>query len=328
VTPISNGQRASNHLAEVGNTEFERAVDATPGIDPWCSGPDWVLSVRHGFSPESEAIVVRSAKGMAMLARYDIGDGDGMIAGFEPLWGFACPIVGPDPDGIAMAVAERLSSERWGQLVLPGFPEDLELARRVAAPLSRFGPVGAAPGIVRRVADLEVGSHWRDRRPRYLRRNLRQAGRRAIAAGLRFVDVGRDTDLMDRLLAIEQNSWKGKAEDGITSPTMEAFYRNLIDRLQAQGRCRSLIAIQSGRDLGFILGGIRNGRYRGLQLSYIEEARHLSLGHLLQEQQLDELTATPEATVYDLGMDMAYKEPWSDRTETSITLVVHRVRGD
>ena len=83
--------------------EWEQAVDATPGIDPWCSGPDWVMSAQTGFAMTDDLIHIGAPeRGHALLARYQIGPPEGgtamtLLGGREPLWGFACPVLTTDP---------------------------------------------------------------------------------------------------------------------------------------------------------------------------------------------------------------------------------------
>lgn len=276
---------------------------------------------------------------MAALALYESDDDTVVLAGMEPMWGFACPLVGPEPEALAAATADRIGDLRWDQLVLPGFPEDLELARRVAPALARFGPVLAGPGIGRQVASIAEPDLWWARRSPRFRRNLRRAQRDARSEGLQFVDVcdgatSADADrLIDRLVDIERRTWKGAGsihDDGVTEPTgivapdMQTFYRIMAERLIAKGRARIVVATLDGRDVGYILGGVRNGRYRGLQLSFTADVARLSVGHLLQLEELQNLSSTGRAHTYDLGMDMTYKQAWADRVERSVTLVVRR----
>ena len=315
--------------------EFESALDRTPEVDRWCSGLDWVLPVHAGFGPGSGAeplvLGLSDGAGWALLARYRLGDGRRVIAGLEPLWGFASPLVGPDVERVAERVADVLAGERWDQLVLPGMPElvgDASFPMRVAGALARLGPVGMGAGIVRQVANLGGGHDpwWARRSPRF-RRNLRQAGRRAEALGLEVEDASGDPDIFERILAVEQRSWKGRDDTGITSPEMLVTYRAMTARLQARGRLRVLVARLDGADVGYIMGGVRAGIYRGLQLSYTSEVAELSVGHLLQHHQLRALCASGEAATYDLGMDLEYKARWADRAVPTFTLVVNRPRS-
>jgi CelD/BcsL family acetyltransferase involved in cellulose biosynthesis len=316
------------------SAQVEQAVDGTPGIDPWCSGPDWVLSVHQGFGAASEPLVLMTETvddtGFALLARYRLPDRRVMIAGLEPLWGFASPLVGSAVEQVTADLAEALAEQRWDILVLPGMPAATgpeSFPVRAAMSLERLGPVGLAAGIVRRVADIGDGHRpWMTRRSSRFRRSLNQASRRADQAGLSFLELSTDPDVFQRILAIEARSWKGRDESGVTAPEMRTTYETLTHRLRAQGRLKVFVARLGGRDVGYILGGIRAGIYRGLQLSFVEEAASLSVGHLLQHHQVETLCDSGEATVYDLGMDLEYKARWADRAVATFTLVIDRSR--
>lgn len=312
--------------------DLEQAVDQTPGIDPWCSGPDWVHSAAAAFSPAVPAIVLEHpGAGFALLAKHTLEDGGLILAGMEPLWGFASPVFGQDLAAVAESLARWLQAEpSWGRLVLPGLPEDGTLLRTLARPLSGIGELGVAEGITRQVIDLSDGHDaWlQSRRPSF-RRNLRNARRRAADVGMTFCSLDESpgitaAEVFDRIHAIESKSWKGMDGDGITSPDMAAFYTRLLDRLLRQGRLRMTVAQIEGRDVGYIIGGIRNGRYRGLQLSYVQAHRALSISHLLQSHQVAELASSGVKT-YDMGMDMDYKQRWANQQETSVVLVLDRL---
>lgn len=312
--------------------DLERAVDQTPSIDRWCSGPDWVYSAAAAFSPMSKTVLLEHpGAGFALLAKHTLDDGGLVLAGMEPLWGFASPVFGQDLAAVAESLSRWLQADpSWGRLVLPGLPEDGTLLRTLARPLSRIGELGVAEGITRQVIDLSDGHDaWlQSRRPSF-RRNLRNASRRAADVGMTFCSLDESPgitagEVFDRIHTIESKSWKGKDGDGITSPDMAAFYTRLIDRLLERGRLRMTVAQIDGRDVGYIIGGIRQGRYRGLQLSYVQEHRSLSISHLLQRHQVTELASSGVET-YDMGMDMEYKQRWANRQETSVVLVLDRL---
>ncbi len=328
--------------------EVESAVDVTPSIDPWCSGPDWQIPVATAFAPGAERLLLAAGggAGFALLADYRGRHGT-ILGGIEPLWGFGAPIFGRNPADVATELATLLDRRHdWQSLFLAGMPpvttdpaagtaaEDRSAAgagphstptMAVAVALSSLGQVGVAAGITRQVADLSGGYEaWLGRRAARFRRNLRQAAARAARAGVEIEDATGDPTLFDRLMAVEHRSWKGRERSGITSTEMSTMYRTMIARLAGRGRLNAHIATLDGVDIGYILGGVRARRYRGLQLSYTDEARHLSVGNLLQDHQLRELHRLDLADVYDLGMDFDYKRRWADRAESSVTLVVHR----
>lgn len=322
--------------------EVEAAVDATPEIDPWCSGPDWLIPVASGFAPTTERLLFATDQldGFALFARY-VDAGPVILGGLEPLWGFGTPIIGANPARVARQLVPVLEAlPDWEILLLTGMPTVSEadatpapvrlppvggVSLSVAMALSALGSVSFGEGITRRIADLSDGyDAWLDRRSARFRRNLRQATARAEQAGLEYEDVSEDADLFDRLMAVEHQTWKGREGSGITSVEMTAMYRQMVDRLRTRGRLLANVARLDGEDVGYILGGVRAGRYRGLQLSFIEPVHHLSVGNLLQKRQLRQLDSDGLATIYDLGMDFDYKRRWSDRTETSLTMIVRR----
>jgi hypothetical protein len=314
--------------------QIEAAVDETCEIDRWCSGPDWVLPVHLGFAPRCELLLLSAASatnpGYALLARYRLADGRAMIAGLEPLWGFAAPVLGSEPEAMGRRLAWRLAAlDGWAVLVLAGMPEPkgpTSYTAQLARGLSGLGRVHLGAGITRQVADLGGGYEaWWSRRASRFRRNLRHATRRAEAAGIELVDASAEPAVFDRLLAVEERSWKGKERSGMASPQMRVTYQAMVDRLRARQRLRVHLARLDDRDVGYILGGVRARRYRGLQLSYTTDAAALSVGHLLQHHQIEELCAGSEADAYDLGMDLDYKRRWADRAELSFTLVIERL---
>lgn len=313
---------------------LEALIDRTPHVDPWCSGLDWVLSSHRAFAdraiaPTDLLLWSDSTVGAALFHRSMTIDGAVLVAGLEPMWGFASPLLGPDLVACADMAAHHLASlDRWDLCVINGLPLSVDLASAVAAPLARLGDVQAYHGIVRQVADISGGADaWFASRSSKFRKELRRAERRALAEGVEFVEVADDPDAYDRCLAIERASWKGMTDDGITKPDMGRFYRDLTDRLQRQGRLRATIARRGADDIGFVLGGVRHERYRGLQLSYAEDAREFSISHLLQLHTLRTLAAD-RITLYDMGMDMDYKQRWATRAEPSMSIVVRRATAE
>ncbi len=307
-------------------SDLESLADRTPGIDPWCSGPDWIFPSHRAFGPEGVPIILDApGVGVALLAQYERVDGPPVIAGLEPLWGFACPLLTSDPAAFGEVVAANLHDlPDWSTIVLPGLPLDGQLARAFAGPLRALGEIRAATGISRQVADLSDGDDaWLAKRSARFRRNLRRAQRHAEDVGLEITNVSEDPAVFERCRQIEGASWKGQDGDGIVAPEMGEFYRMMIERLQIRGRLRASIATLDGKDVGFIFGGVRGRRYRGLQLSFSESVRELSVSHLLQRQEIKAL-ADAGAAVYDLGMDMEYKRRWADREEGSLALIIDR----
>ena len=65
-----------------------------------------------------------------------------------------------------------------------------------------------------------------------------------------------------------------------------------------------------------------HNRYRGLQLSYNDDFRPLSLGNCVQMEMIENL-CDEHVDSYDLGTDMPYKARWGEQTfETSIIAIM------
>ncbi len=314
-------------------SRIERAADATPGVDPWCSGLDWSLSVAHGFARRGKRLLLESehGAGFVLLGYYLDVERNMFLSGLEPLWGFGSPVIGTDIAGLVDELVDELQQlPEWTALVLPGLPElPSPTTIDMMTGLSTLGPVHLGEGITRQVADLSRGhEQWLAARSSRFRRNLRRAERLATERKVTIVNVRHEADLFDRIEAIERQSWKGHEDSGVTSEEMNRMYRHMVKRLQVRGRLHAHVATirtdNGERDVGYILGGIRNRRYRGLQISYVDGYEDLSIGNLLQHHQIQLLCQSDLADSYDMGMDIEYKRRWADRAETSVMAIVQR----
>lgn len=250
----------------------------------------------------------------------------------EASWGLASPLVGARPELLADAASEILIAREadWDLLVLSGLPLGSPLLDRLARRLSRRYRVGLGPVTRRHIASLAGGlDGFLSRRPRGLRKTLRQGLRRAAAEGIRFeaVHTG-DPDtadaLFERVLAVERRSWKGRSGVGLVEEPMREFYRRVSRRLAASGQHRLLFARLGEEDVGFVLGAVFGNTYRGLQFSFDERYARVGLGNLAQYHQLCELSRDPGIVSYDLGTGGEYKADWAEDGWDSVCLVAAR----
>ena len=70
---------------------------------------------------------------------------------------------------------------------------------------------------------------------------------------------------------------------GIARRTVADFYRRLLWRLAPCDQLRLMVAVLDGRDIGYVVGGIRGSTYRGLQMAYDRDHAHIGVGHLAAE---------------------------------------------
>ncbi|MBI2569173.1 MAG: GNAT family N-acetyltransferase [Candidatus Schekmanbacteria bacterium] len=309
--------------------EVDRAVDASPEIDRFCSSLDWVAPAHETLQARRETWIRRVGEGFLCLAvRPDERFGP-VIEPLECLWGFACPFLGGDVaalvDGFFADLAAR--SPQWQLGVLPGIPAHsallLHLLHRTPAGLR----VAVGPPMQRYVAALEGGvDGYLARRTAKFREGLRRAERAAAGAGVRFERIvdpraGEVAGLLERINAIEARSWKGLAGRGVNRGAMRRFYARMIARLVARSRLRLIFARLDEADVGYIYGGLRGSLYRGLQFSFDDRWRALALGNLLQMRMIAWLVEAG-LTSYDLGQPMAYKRRWGEPGPTTVAVYV------
>lgn len=287
---------------------YDALVRASEGIDRFCSSSEWVLAARAAFAPDAPSFLARGAHGYAAFVRRE-----GMLMGLDTEWGFACPLVGD----VVHEFAADVESEPWRVILLPGIVPGSKLMRAVVSAFARH-ELRLGPTLRRWVASLEGGlDGYLARRDAKLRSNLKRAARRAREEGIAFETAG----TLERAVAVERRSWKGAAGTGLLVPEMRAFYGELLARLGPNARM--VLARKGGEDVGYILGGVRDGCYRGFQFSYDARLAHVSLGGLLQLEQITALAAEG-ILVYDMGIDLPYKHRWADGPVDTVTIAVVR----
>ena len=119
----------------------------------------------------------------------------------------------------------------------------------------------------------------------------------------------------------EERSWKGMAGVGVQEGEARDFYQEVAQRLAECGELRVLLGRQARRDVVFVLGGVFGDTFRGLQMSFDDELRDLSLGNLGQYETMQALAAEGVAQ-YDLGTEMPYKMRWAPEGLETVTLAL------
>ncbi len=314
---------------------FDAASAATAGVDTFCSSTDWGLPAHRAFMPNRAARIFGGAHGYAALMEHVTEEGGRLWLPLEVVWGLGSPFVGPDPRAIAAETAAFLGhAPGWDAILVTGVPREAPLLRAIAGAWRRpFRLTVETPPLRRCVIDLEGGvDGFLARRSRNFRRAALRARARAEAEGIRFESIltaGQPRDdgpaLFARMMAVERASWKGGEGVGLAIPDMEAFYEAMVPRLAARGRLALTFAraTDNDRDVGYILGAVFAGAYRGLQFSYDDAYAALGLGNVLQLHTMD-WAAQQGLGLYDLGAEVEYKLRWSDRVIESLTIVVRR----
>ncbi|MGN6111245.1 MAG: GNAT family N-acetyltransferase [Kofleriaceae bacterium] len=315
-------------LAAVAD-DFDREVAATPAIDRFCSTTAWILAAASALMPPRSPFSFRGRHGYLAAMRGVHPAGFPYIEPVELAWGLAAPLVGRDAQALVEEVTEVLASRRdWQLAILSGLTASGPQRRALERALPQRWERRRGTPTVRHVASLEGGlDGFLGRRSRELRKSLRKGLRAAAAAGLTFEDVragqGDAGALYARIQEVESHSWKAGEGVGISSGPMRAFYDHMLPRLCALGQQRTLFARLGDRDVGYVLGAVFEGEYRGLQFSYDDQLSSLGVGGLLQYHQVEALCAEG-VTRYDLGTEMDYKRRWAEEEMETEMLVLVR----
>ncbi len=263
------------------------------------------------------------------LARTDNSAHTRVLHPLEAMWALPSPLVGAEPDELIELLLTTLDDDRgWDAVVLTGIPEASVLWKKLIPALSKRHQLARGPITRRYAADLSGGvDTFLAKRSPGFRKNLRKAEARARRLDLCF-EVADDGTLEDadasfeRLLAIEQRSWKGHRGVGIDTEPMCGFYRAMNRRLVERRAQRLVFAKIDGSDAAYIFGGLLGNTYRGLQFSFDDSFAEHSLGNLCQLEEIRRLS-DQGVEVYDLGTEVAYKKRWGDRVLTTSCIIAH-----
>jgi len=300
--------------------EFDAAALASEDIDAFCSSSLWILPAAKGLMPVDDVWIRRGEGGFVALARRD-QDGMPTLQPLEAMWGLACPVVGPDVARLAGDLAAELAGEP-ALLLLCGLQRQSPRFLALGRAFGRKWGIRLGPSTRRWVADLDGGlDGFLARRGRNFRAAANKARRRARDAGIELVRWDGQGDPFERVLAADARTWKARAETGLAASAMRDFYADMVPRLQRRSALRLWFARAGEVDVGYCLGAVFGGTYRGLQFGFAAGLERLSLGNLLQLNEIEALCREGAATRYDLGSDAEYKQRWADAPVETVTLL-------
>jgi hypothetical protein len=309
---------------------FDRRVAETEGVDRFCSSTDWVLPAHAAFHAEHVPWVYQAGDGFVALAQGLSPTVGRYLAPLEAMWGLATPFVGADQATVTAAAIVELErrADEWDTLWLSGLNRQSVSFALLVRHFGRSYRLGLGPTTKRHSASLAGGfDGFMGRRSAKFRANLRRAQRAAAAAGITF-EVGprrgaaeAAAALHARAMAVEARSWKGLSGQGVNQGSMLPFYGHMLPRVMARGGLRCLFARRGGEDVAFLFGAVTGATFRGLQVSFDDRYRALSLGNVMQAAMIERLCEEGLGW-YDLGSDLPYKARWSEEGLVTGTLAV------
>jgi len=125
---------------------------------------------------------------------------------------------------------------------------------------------------------------WSKKRRRFIRRatgQMQDLGEiRLICAHCQSAAEVRE--IWRQCVAIEAESWKGRAGTGIANhPAANDYFRQLVDTLHASGELRLYLLELAGRPIAYDLGYLHRRVATSLKVSYLPEFADYSPGHVL-----------------------------------------------
>ncbi len=311
--------------------DFEQSVVTMPDISTVCTASDWQIAAYERLQDAREPRIYRRDTTWLLWCMGPVHRFRRVLQPFEMSWAFGTPLVGESIEACVQLSLEVLLRDRpsWEMAVFSGLPEGGALAAELRRTLGAHFYSESIAGSHCDQALLHDGLEaWLERRSRNFRVGLRKSERAAQEQGISFEWIDGECDgaaLLERILRIEQRSWKGEAGKSIyRSPAYKGFYETLCGRLGKRGLLRTIFAQRNEQDIAYAFGGVVGSVYRGFQISYNDEFAAIGLGNLLQWQQMQKL-AQEGITLYDLGMEMAYKKRWADRLQRFQTLIFTRL---
>lgn len=310
------------------HAQFDAAVSASAELDRFCSSSAWVIPAAKYLHPEClDTLIFRLPSGYCALLVIQT-EGFGRLAiPLEASWGMGAPFVGQNSSAVLDQTFDALNahSDCFDAIYTFGYPADGEWAEGIIS-RNRHHRLGWGTTSTRIVASLEGGMvGWLGRRTPRFRKNIRRLQRTVEEAGVQFEWANNDAldDSLQRIFAIESQSWKGLTGGGIVSPEFWKFYQMMLPMLANKDNLLVGFVTKDGNDLAYIFGGLHANGYRGLQMSFVESARHMGLGNFVQLKTIEKVVDRGHHR-YDLGQDMAYKHAWGERSESSRALVIDK----
>lgn len=309
--------------------DYDAYIAATPGVDTYCSTTPWVLSAREAFHGSSEPLIIEVDEGFAAFMVVPTERLGRTAFPLEATWGMASPFACKHPDQTMRVLARALQTLRaeWDTLYVLGLRVGGAVADQLVRNFAGRYRLGQGMKTARCAARLDGGwDGYLSRRTPKFRKNARNNTRRCEAAGVSFVEI-RPLDavsaasVFERVLTIEERSWKGRAGTGIDTGRMRAFYATMFPRLARRGALRVGFAVRDGVDVAYIAGGHGSDGYRGLQISFDDDLRHLALGSYCHLRTIRAL-CEERVPVYDMGQDMEYKHRWGEAIIETQAIVV------
>jgi len=322
------------------DSNWNRAAAAGSQADPFCCRTEWQLSYHEAMDPHRKLIVREQSGSIAAFAEMNLPESSaGSLSIYSPVeshWFFGSPVLGPAGVDLLVELFDELVPSRDDYdsgFLVSGVEPDGPLFKEIAGKLGSFCNAWKVQEETLCSASLEGGvDGFLSRRSAKHRRSLRKQNNKASKAGVYFerhapATAADAAAVYARMLAVEESSWKGIGECGMTVGRSRRYYDCMTRRLAESRGGRIMFARHEEKDIGFVFGGLAGSAagscYRGQQFSYADDWKNYSIGNLLQLEQIKWL-CEEGVDRYDMGPMMDYKVHWTEINTSIMTLMLKR----
>ncbi len=302
------------------------AADARAGL---FQSPAWLLPWRRRLAPEAPLHVLAARRdarlaGLLLMFVHAPPGGPRQLTllgnGVSDTLDLLC--APEDEATVVAAFADRLrASDGWDAADLRDTPADGRIARLAAHLPGAIIDDDEPRPTLHLSAPNALEAAWEPK----LRRDLRQAARRAEAEGLviRGADAGTVARDLDRLFDLHAARWRGRGEPGVLdAPAVQAFHHEVAAEAAARGWLRLYTL-----EVGDAVAGVHYGfTVRGRALFYLGgfDARfeRLSPGALLAAHALREAAAEGCVEADFLRGREPYKYRWGAQDRRQVRVQV------
>lgn len=304
---------------------WKRLAIGTGQADPCCCAPAWNLAYHAIFHPDARVKAMISANGLIIFYEHQLRDGSTVLFPLEDSWMFAHPLLGVDSHLLLFELLRSYGFPLPG-IAVSGIQEDSLHAKVLFRRFSPLYDFFKHDVLAQCSASLQGGvDGWLSRRSGNFRAKLKKARRKGSHFSFERHQPQSATEansLYQRMLAVEEKSWKGIDHCGMAEPPSREFYGALIAELSKSGNARVIIAKDEDKDIGFIFGSCLGPCYRGQQFSFDQDYADYSPGNLMQFEKIVWL-CEDGIKHYDMGPitgpRMAYKEHWTEEKHKMCT---------
>lgn len=297
-------------------------------LDPFSCTPAWQMAFHDAFAPHRRLLITEEEGSVLAFAEHRYPSGVVCLTPVESHWLSCAPLMGEHGIELFLRFLKVCAVEYrpyFPTIVLSALPDFPPFFRSLDQAISNVFRFDLYHSSEQRSASLSGGMDgYLSRRSGNFRCKMKKARRRALEKGVSFERFSpvtiEDADIVyNRMIAVEEKSWKGLGHCGMTETPSREFYHTMIQRMALYGASRVMFATCEGKDIGFIFGGMAGNVYRGQQFSFDSSWKAYSIGDLLQLEQIAWLSEE-EADRYDMGMSddprMAYKRHWAEGIQT------------